>query len=135
MSTTAVELTRLVRIVYDDGSEVETEMTPALAATLRRMDEAEKRREARHRKKQKTLTDRKIPANKLPPDANAKRIDQRVKPGRWEGPRINFQLLYGEGRVWNGPDCHLDSRGRCRWCPEKLSESGVCLGCHRAGQG
>ncbi len=134
------EWTKLVRVYRADGGYDEVPMTKSMFNALRRMDEAERKRAARERKnwegkEPKNFTDLKVDGNKLPRAKKDRTPGAGFeKPGRFEGERPYFPLLYGESQIWRGDGCHLDWRGRCAWCPEKLSESGYCLGCDKAGR-
>lgn len=139
-TTPQTELTRLVRIVYDDGSEVETLVTPALAASLRRMEWADEEREREHRAREKNFTDAKPTAREIARGLNRRHPKTPEKPGRWEGPRFSFTLLYGYSAVWDGPRAMTVVRGGhrvCRFCfkVKRMPTYACCLGCSRTGKG
>lgn len=122
-SCKAAVRTQRVVIVHDDGTRVEAEVTPRLAAELRRMGWAEEKAEKRHRRRQKTET------------------DLGVNLSGWEGPRLSFGLLLGASRTWDGPGkrmVEVDGQKRCRGCGQfaKMPAHAYCIedGCDRCGR-
>lgn len=145
MHVAAQELTRLVRIVYDDGTETEVEMTEGMAKALRRMDWAEQQRERRSKCREVTFTDAGIsPAagQALADHAQHKRTKARTQGNPWEGPKVHFRLLLGYSAVWSGPESlRVSGDGgktwTCRFCGhiKRLPGYACCLNpdCCRTG--
>lgn len=134
------EPTRLVRIVRDDGEVIETEMTLAMERSIRRMEWADEKREQRRARREKTFTDAKVKTGQLEAALRKKHRKAGEKPGRWEGPRRSFTLLYGMSAIWSGPGSltvPIGGRQACRFCSgvRKMPECACCLGCDRVGIG
>lgn len=90
---------RVCRIVYDDGTAVEVALTPALERWIARLDDAERKREARHRGRETTFTDAGVDAHKAVP-FRSPRARGGYPP---EGPYYPISHLIGESRIWPGP--------------------------------
>ncbi len=90
------------------------------AKALEAMERAYRRREQRWRERHVAFSDLGIDPGQ---------VVARPKPmgSAWEGPRMRFSWLVGEGRTCSGPG--WDPCGGAR-----LPRSGYCLGCDRSGR-
>jgi hypothetical protein len=87
---------RICRIHYDDGTDLEVPMTAALAAAIERLDEAARKREARHRQRMSTFTDMGINGDGL---VNGHQ-SPRLLGNHWDGPRYTFDHFLGTEHPW-----------------------------------
>jgi hypothetical protein len=143
MHVQATEPTRLVRIVYDDGSSVECPMNPALAASIARMTRAERRANKVYRKNVKLATDIKAHPESwwqtkrfVAPRAPKPGVQYFGEGAVWVGPAA--QWLTAEGQVCHpGEEPEVNELGRivgrrhgqrCRFCSHLLDfpANGVC---------
>lgn len=132
----ATPLTAKTTIYHDDGSTTEVETTPALAASIERLDWEEERAARKVRRHETTATD-------LGVRAEAWWETRRFVPRHSPRPGL---LILGEGALWAGPDAQwLNRHGepcqpgqehrRCRFCSHlpTFPASATCLndGCKR----
>jgi hypothetical protein len=144
---------RICRIVYDDGTAVEVALTPALARWIARLDDAERKREARHRSREQTFTDAGMDVCGRGRAGTSYRSPRARGGYPPEGPYYPISHLIGESRIWWGatsedvqplvaehpdsPWSRVERPGRgeaCAFCGGRRLQAGeLCLRCNASG--
>lgn len=108
---------RSITIRNDDGTELKVYVTEEIARVIRDLGIAAKKREARHKKREKTFSEI--------------GVDARI----FEAPP-RFRWLIGESRIWNGePQIAIDGQRVCSFCwGSELPRYAYCLGCDACGR-
>lgn len=118
-----IEVLRMTKVRYDDGTCVWLELRPDMADMLRRLDQTEARRERRRKEREKTFSEMGIQAG-------------LIVASPWIGPRLKFTWLVGESRTWDGePTGEIEGEPCCSIClGAELPPNAYCLGCDRCGR-